>query len=443
MSAEPAAPWALGVVDAASAIASGKLRPQALVEALLARIDAIDPRIHAWVRVARADAAREAAILGAEAATGRLRGPLHGVPLAIKDIIYTAGLETNVGSTLLAGFVPQADAPCVDRLRAAGAIVLGKAAMTEFAAMDPAPTCNPWNLAHTPGGSSSGSAAAVAAFLAPAAIGTQTAGSIIRPAAYCGVVGLKPTYDAVDRAGVFPCAWSMDHVGPMARTVADAAALFRAMAGKPAAPAAAPRSPTGLAIGVPDRYFTERADADTRSAFEATIAGLAAAGARIVTVRLPAGFEAGVDAGVVTMYAEMAAAHRQRFAAQRERYGWKLRCLLDAGAAISAIDYLRAQQVRRIAAAELSALLEDADCLITPSTPACAPLGLGATGDWTHNLPFSSSGHPALTVPVALSTAGMPIGVQLAGRLHGEEHLFQCGALVERLAHFSHTAPCQ
>lgn len=432
--------WKLGVADAARAIARRALTPTALVEALLARSGSVDGEVKAWARLAPESALRDAAALEAEAAGGRLRGPLHGVPLAIKDIIYTAGLETNVGSKLLAGFIPAQDAPLIRRLRAAGAIVLGKAAMTEFAAMDPAPTRNPWNLAHTPGGSSSGSAAALAAFLAPGALGTQTAGSIIRPASYCGVVGLKPTYDAVDRAGVFPCAWSMDHVGPLARSVEDVALLYGVMA---AASGEVQVREETLCVGIADRYFVERVDADTRRAFEAAVDGLKAAGARIVPVKLPPSFEAGVDAAVLTMYSEMAAVHRQRFAAERERYGWKLACLLDAGGQVSAADYLRAQQVRRIARDDLSRLLSAVDCLLTPSTPAPAPKGLGATGDWTHNLPFSSSGHPALSVPVGLSGAGLPIGVQLAARHGGEALLFRCGSLLERLVHFSHNAKCR
>ena len=434
--------WALGVVQAARAIAARELAPAALVEALLARIARVDPGVQAWVRIASDSAHRDAALLGQEAAAGRLRGPLHGVPIGIKDIVHTAGIETNAGSPLLAGFIPAQDAPVVRNLRAAGAIVLGKTAMTEFASMDPAPTRNPWKLEHTPGGSSSGSAAAVAAFLAPGTIGTQTAGSILRPAAYCGVVGLKPTYEAVDRAGVFPCAWSMDHVGPFARSVEDAAVLFRAMAGMPPATVAQAPGTQDLRIGFAERYFDERVDADTRSAFEATVAALRHAGAQLVGVRLPQNFEAGVDAGIVTVYAEMAAVHRQSYAARRERYGWRIGCLLDAGGSVSAVDYLRAQQVRKMATAELSALLAGVDCLITPTTPAPAPRGLAATGDWTHNMPFSSSGHPALSVPVALSGSGLPIGVQLVARHCGEERLFRCGSLIENLVNFRHDRVC-
>ena len=430
--------WKLGVADAARAIARRELTPSALVEAVLTRIDRVDRDVTAWVRLARESALKQAATLTSEAAAGRLRGALHGVPLGIKDIIATANLEMNVGSPLLAGYIPKEDAPLVRRLRAAGAIVLGKTHMTEFAAMDPAPTRNPWNLAHTPGGSSSGSAAAVAAFLVPGSVGTQTAGSILRPAAYCGIVGLKPTYGAVDRTGVFPCAWSMDHVGPMARSVEDVALLFSVLAGTALEFSQEKR----LRIGIADRYFGDNADADTRRAFDSVVEQLERSHAQIVPLKLSKSFEAGVDAGIVTMYSEMAAAHRERYAAHRDRYGWKLSCLLDAGGKVSAADYLRAQQVRKVFKHELSVLFSEVDCMITPTTPAPAPKGLGATGDWTQNLPFSSSGHPALTLPVALSAGGMPIGVQLAARHGGEAQLIRCGSFVERLVNFKHEAPC-
>jgi Asp-tRNA(Asn)/Glu-tRNA(Gln) amidotransferase A subunit family amidase len=425
-------PWALSASAAASAIGVGRLDPVELVDALLDRIERLDPDLQAWARVVGVQAREDARRLGREARSGQIRGPLHGVPIALKDNLYTAGIETNVGSPMLAGFVPDADAALVRRLRESGAIVLGKTAMTVFAAMDPAPTRNPWNLEHTPGGSSSGSAAAVSAYLAPVAVGSQTAGSIIRPAAYCGVVGLKPTYGAVDRSGLFPCAWSMDHAGPLARTVADAALAFGVMAGVPSPAVAADLD--GIVVGVPDRYFAASSTADTTRALEQTLDWIRAAGGRVVEFPLPMGFEAGVDAGVITMYAEMAAVHRDRYRDERERFSWKLACLLDAGLAVSAADYLRAQQIRRIATAELSAALDSVDCLLTPSTPAPAPRGLGATGDWTFNLPFSATGHPALTVPVGLSAERLPLGAQLVARHHGEARLFRVGAAIEAAA---------
>jgi len=425
----------LGAVRAATAIRTGSLAPSDLIEALLDRIDRLEPDIRAWARVAAVTARVEAGIMSAEACNGRLRGPLHGVPLAIKDNVDTGGIETNAGSTLLAGRVPDQDAPLVRRLRDAGAIILGKTSLTVFAAMDPAPTRNPWNLAHTPGGSSSGSAAAVAAGLAPGAVGSQTAGSIIRPAAYCGVVGLKPTYGAVDRAGVFPCAWSMDHLGPIARGIDDVALLFRVMADRdPAAPLPSEQTPSsGLRAGVPDRYFGDNIDRDTARAFDTALDALSSAGVGIETVRLPSGFEAGLDAGIITMYAEMAAVHEGRYTTSPEGYPWRLSCLLDAGRRVTATQYLGAQRVRRLANGEISTTLAKVDCLITPSTPAPAPRGLENTGDWSFNIPFSSSGHPALSIPVGLSAAGLPIGVQLVSRRNAEEQLFTLGAILERL----------
>ena len=239
------------------------------------------------------------------------------MPIGIKDNFATQALETCANSKMLAGNVPSEDADAVQQLRSAGALVLGKTAMTVFAAMDPAPTRNPWNGDHTPGGSSSGSAAAVAARMCAAALGSQTAGSVLRPAAYCGLVGLKPTYGAVSRKGLIPCAWSMDHVGALARSVEDAEILLGALATR--APAANNVGDAAVTIGVPDRYFFDAMDADVGAAFEEAIALLSGAGARVVTVPLPRGFEALVEAGIVTMYAEMAAYHRERFARARGR----------------------------------------------------------------------------------------------------------------------------
>jgi Asp-tRNA(Asn)/Glu-tRNA(Gln) amidotransferase A subunit family amidase len=226
----------------------------------------------------------------------------------------------------------------------------------------------------------------------------------------------------------------MDHVGPLARSVDDAALLFRVLAG-PEAGRSSDSTPTkaeALRMGVPDRYFLDHADDETRRVFEAGLDALRARGVRVEPVTLPPGFEAGVDAGIVTMYAEMAAVHRERFARARERYPWRLACLLDAGERVTASQYLHAQRVRRHEAHALSALLEDFDCLVTPSTPRAAPSGLSNTGDWTCNLPFSSSGHPALSVPMGLSSTGLPMGMQFVGRYGGEERLFSCGRMLER-----------
>src|SRR5215831_13310071 len=215
------APHLLSCADAAERIRAGRLASRALVEACLRRIDALEPHLRAWVHVDRAGALEAAARLDAAAAAGRWHGPLHGVPVGLKDIFHVAGLTTTAGARGFADVLPREDAAAVARLRAAGAVVLGKLQTTEFAFVDPAPTLNPWDPARTPGGSSSGSAAAVAARMVPLALGSQTVGSTLRPAAFCGVVGLKPTYGRISRRGVVPAAWTLDHVGIFTRTVAD------------------------------------------------------------------------------------------------------------------------------------------------------------------------------------------------------------------------------
>jgi aspartyl-tRNA(Asn)/glutamyl-tRNA(Gln) amidotransferase subunit A len=363
---------------------------------------------------------------------------LHGIPLGIKDNLATAGLETCAGSAILAGNVPAQDADAVRQLRAAGALTLGKTALTVFAAMDPASTRNPWNGQHTPGGSSSGSAAAVAARMCPAALGTQTAGSVLRPAAYCGVVGLKPTYGSVSRKGLVPCAWTMDHIGPIARRIDDVEALFCALA--PAA-AASPRDDTPVVIGVPDRFFFDSLATDVGAAFEETIAAFGRAGARIVNTSLPAGFEALVEAGIVTMYAEMGAYHRDRFADRAADFPPRLSALVEVGLSIGAADYLRAQQIRRRETQALSRILQDITALVSPTTPTPAPAGLANTGDWRFNLPFSHSGHPAISLPCGVSRSGLPIGLQMAAAHFGEHRLFRAGRMLQEETDWHEKSP--
>ncbi len=445
--------WALTLTEAAAAIRARELSPVELTRALLERIERVDGRIHAWCRLLPERALDEARRLEAEAVAGRFRGPLHGVPVGIKDLFHTAGVETTAGSAILAGFVPARDATVVRKLREGGAIVLGKTHTTVFAAMDPAPTRNPWDPGHTPGGSSSGSAAAVAAGLCPAALGTQTAGSILRPAAYCGIVGLKPTYGRVSRTGVIPCAWSMDHVGPLVRTVADAALVLDVIAGAdPDDPTAAARPavagaaaleapPTDLVVGVPDRYFFEETAPEVRAAFDGALRLMDEAGVRVEQIRLPASFEAGVDAGIVVMYAEMAAYHRTWFSERRAEYPPRLAALVAAGLEVPAASYLRARQVRAIATRELSGTLPRTGVLATPTTPTPAPEGLAFTGHWRYNEPFSATGHPALSVPMGLAPSGLPVGLQLVARHWQEATLLQAGAAWERLRPAGPAAP--
>jgi aspartyl-tRNA(Asn)/glutamyl-tRNA(Gln) amidotransferase subunit A len=422
-------PFQWGVAEAAQKIRAKSISSREYVHALLGRIAQHEPALQAWAYVAAESAAAEAAIRDEETASGESHGPLHGVAIAIKDNLDVAGMATRAGSDLSNSAAATEDSEAVRSLRKAGAIVLGKSAMTPFAAMDPAPTRNPWNGRHTPGGSSSGSAALVAGQMCSAALGTQTAGSVLRPASYCGVVGLKPTYETIGRKGLVPCAWSMDHVGAIARDVEDVALLFGVFAGhrsmRAQAEIAAP------VIGIADRGF-DLDGSDNALVFKRAVDALAAAGAKVVPVRLPDGFEAICAAGIVTMYAEMGACHRDLFSRHAADYPPRLRVLVETGLSLSAADYINAQRVRRLATAELSVLLEGLTALVTPTTAGPAPADQGSTGDWRFNLPFSASGHPAITLPCGFSKDGMPLGLQAVAAHGHEDRLFAVGRLFQQ-----------
>ena len=433
-------PWELTLVEASEMIAKGTLSPIELTRSVLDRISTVEPRILAWARTLPQQALTEAERLDWLLRQGTNLGPLHGIPLGIKDIYYTSGVETAAGSKVLAGFIPTFDAGVVRRLQQAGAILLGKTATTEFAYADPAVTRNPWKSNHTPGGSSSGSAAGVAAGMCLGAFGTQTGGSIVRPAAFCGVVGLKPTYGCVSRHGIIPFAWSLDHPGPIAKTVPDAAFLLGAVAGPdPCDPSAAGQpvpsyvealqaSPRGLTAGIADRYFPEQSSPAVTTAFQESVRVLEKLGMRIREVKLPDCFEAGVAAGRVIMHAEGAAFHRDWYRTRAEEYGRKLSALIEAGLMIPAASYLRAQQVRSMAIGAMRSLLTDVDVLIAPSTPGPAPEGLASTGDSVFNSPASTFGFPALGVPMGFAPSGLPLGLQIMGRPFDECTVLRVGA---------------
>jgi aspartyl-tRNA(Asn)/glutamyl-tRNA(Gln) amidotransferase subunit A len=435
--------WELTVQEAAEAVASRQVSARELVEALLDRVHRCEPAVRAWARLCVDRALGEADRLDAALARGQRAGPLHGVPVGVKDIVYTEGVETSAGSRILQGFVPSYDATVVARLRAAGAVVLGKTVTTEFACWDPGPTRNPWKPDHTPGGSSSGSAAAVACGMVPAALGTQTIGSILRPAAYCGVVGLKPTYGRVSRHGIIPVSWTLDHPGPLARTVEDVALLLEVLAGPDGKDPACSGQPTerwtqacrlpvsGLRVGVPDRFFTERATPEVREAYGRALVALENSGAHVREVRLPWEFEAGLVAQRTILAAEAATFHRRWFEERPDDYGPKLRALLEEGTRIPATEYIRARQVRRACRRSMAALFEEVDVLATPTTPAPAPQGLQSTGDPAFNGPFSFVGFPSISVPVELSAEGLPLGIQLAARPFAESTLLRVAAALE------------
>lgn len=422
-------PFELDLPDAAAAISSGRLTPVDLLDSLLLCIDALEPSLHAWARIDRERARREALNCVAELRHGRLRGPLHGVPLGFKDIYYTAGLGMEAGSPLLAGFVPAVDANCVAVLRAAGAIVLGKTETTQFAMGDPAPTRNPYALDHTPGGSSSGSAAAVAARMTPGALGTQTAGSILRPAAFCGVVGFKPSAGRLSLRGIIPYAWSLDHPGPIARSVAGVRLLAAAL--DPALSAATMGTGGPPQLALLRGRFIDQAQPELIANLEAAAGRLVAAGANVRELRLPDDFDLAVDVHHVIMSSEAAALHAADHTAQPDAYRPKLRAALEVGALVPAAVYLQAQRLRARLRLQALQLFDDVDCLLMPSSTSAAPADLSTTGDPSFNAPWSLFGLPALALPSGLSAAGLPLSLQLIGAPNADAALLDAASWCE------------
>jgi aspartyl-tRNA(Asn)/glutamyl-tRNA(Gln) amidotransferase subunit A len=435
-------PWALAAADAARAIRDGRLTSVALVEACLERIAATEPGVQAWVVVDAAGARRAAARLDATRPRAGSPGPLHGVPVGVKDIFDVAGLPTRAGARVFAERHPDRDAAAVARLRAAGAVILGKLHTTEFAHLDPAPTRNPWDPGRTPGGSSSGSAAAVAARMVPAALGSQTVGSTVRPAAYCGVVGFKPGYGRISRRGMVPGAWSLDHVGLLTRTVGDAALLFSVLAprrrgGLPAAPGTGPRPPR---LALARQPLVEPAGAPDPWGHVERIAGaLAAGGATVEPVTLPSSLPALLAAVRVVVQAEVAAYHADLHRAQAGEYGPGIRAAVEAGACVPAALYLRAQRVRAWCRSQLVPLLEGFDALLVPAADGPAPWR-GTTGDPSFNAPWSGIGAPQVAVPTGRAADGLPLAVQLVGAPGAEDRLLDAARWVESAVGF-HALP--
>src|SRR5207244_2985306 len=363
-------PSSLGAREAAEAVRAGRVSPVELVEACLVRMRALDSELKAWAHVDGEGALAVARERESEAREGRLRGPLHGVPIGVKDIFDVAGMPTTGGAKSFAHTRPGADAASVARMRAAGAIVLGKTVTTEFAYRDPAPTRNPWNHGHTPGGSSAGSAAAVAARMVPLALGSQTVGSVLRPAAYCGVVGFKGTHGLVPVAGVIPLAWSLDHVGVLAPSVTDAALAMSVLAGRSVEPL--PVSTPRLALAP---ALLQRATPELAAHIESVADALSRAGATVSKVELPPSFGEIHDAGLAVLEVEAAAYHEPWFQTNADDYGPEIRSLVQAGLRRPSTDYVRANRARLAFRDDVMPLLAAHDALLLPTAPGPAPAG--------------------------------------------------------------------
>ncbi len=436
------------IFQAAPRVRSGDMHPRQLVEVCLDRIARYEDRVRAWVSVDEPAACKQADRLAAEIKSGDYRGPLHGMPIGIKDIVDVAGWPTRAGSPLREDHVAAGDATLVTRLREAGAIILGKTVTTEFACFDPSPTRNPWNTGHSPGGSSSGSAAAVAAGMCMAAIGSQTGGSITRPAAYCGVCGCKPSFGRVSRAGMVPVSFHLDHPGPLARSVQDLAIFLAAVAGAdPEDPFTSDKPVPDYSLGLDrpnpprlgyfDEFFLHEADAPVREATLEAFAKLRAAGAEVEEVPLPAGFADLLPLHRTIMAVEAAEYHRHDFPARRNDYGAKLAGLLDEGLATSAVDYARALKHKIQFSHAMRLALADVDALVTPGATSTAPATLDTTGDPKFNSPWSYTGLPTVSLPCRLAADGLPTALQLVGDSYEEAELFAAAAWCERTLDFN------
>ncbi len=447
--------WALDLVDAAGFVASGELAPSELVASALERLEAVEPLVHAFVSVDAEGALREA-----RGQDGRPGGPLRGIPVAVKDIFDLAGLPTGCGSAVFAGASPAGeDASAVARLRAAGAIVVGKTTTHELACgVYTPPTRNPWDFERSAGGSSGGSGAAVAAGAAIGAIGSDTGGSIRIPASHCGLVGVKPTYGRVSRAGALALSWSLDHVGPLARTVEDAALLLSVLAGPdPRDPTTLGRPPlpelllraddgvAGLSVGLLRGAPFAPLEPDVESALDSAVALLTAEGVEIAETALPE-LERSLPAEFAIVAAEAASYHETRVARSGDLIGEDVRGLLETGLLLPASVYLRAQRTRRVIQQAVAAAFaaQRLDALIAPTVPAAAQRRDqleyeldGAAEPVIEALvrttaPFNLAGLPAVAVPTGLGSSGFPGSVQVVARPFDEQTALRLARAIER-----------
>jgi amidase len=420
-------PRSLTVREAARQIAERRLTAEALTAAYLDRIAARETTVGAWEYLDRERALATARQRDAEPT----RGPLHGIPIAVKDLIDTVDMPTTYGSSIYRGHRPAADASCVALARAAGAVVLGKTVTTEFAAFTPGKTANPRHPAHTPGGSSSGSAAAVADGMTPLAFGTQTAGSIIRPAAYCGCIGYKPSFGLINRAGVKPLADSLDTIGVLAGTVEDAAFFAGVLSERQALrhlamPSQAPR------FGLYRTPMWEEAEPATAAALDGARAALERAGAAVAELALAPEHHGLAEVQNTIMEFEMVRALAYERTLHSAELSPRLAQLLDAGMTIGADEYDRALARAAEARAGLDAFFGVCDAVLVPAAPGEAPVGLGNTGDPIFNRMWTLLGVPCVTLPARWAENGLPTGVQLVGRWRDDARLTVCAVFLER-----------
>ena len=416
----------LSATAAARKLAAREITAVQLVSDCLERIAEREPVVHAWTHVDAEGALEHARALDAGTATGLL----HGLPIGVKDLLDTCDMPTSYGSPIYAGYRPIADASSVALARAAGAVVLGKTVTTEFATFHPGPTCNPRNPQHTPGGSSSGSAAAVADWMVPLAFGSQTAGSIIRPAAFCGVVGYKPTYGSINRVGAKMISDTLDTLGVLARTVADAGLFVAALSGRrelaiEEVTSDAPR------IGLCRTYEWNRAHTDTMAAVEEAGRRLSAAGASVRDLTLPDPFSGLAEAQTSIMVSEVAKCLSHEWLAHREDLSSDMVAMIEKGLAVTPARYDAAQSLARACRTLLPHVFSECEVLIAPSAIGEASSGIQATGDPLFNRIWTLLRTPCVHVPCASGSHGLPLGVTVVGPSHADRLTLSAASWVQ------------
>ena len=455
----------LSITRAAELLRGHDLSPVELTQACLNRIEEIDSKINSFITVTGELALEQAKVAEQELASGKNRGPLHGIPVALKDLYATKGVLTTAHSKVLQDWIPDQDATVTAMLREAGAVLVGKLAMHEFAFGAPVfdtpfpPARNPWNPAHVTGGSSTGSGAALAAGLCFGSLGSDSGGSVRNPASQCGIVGLKPTYGRVSRHGVVPLGWSVDHVGPMARSVEDTALLMQAIAGPDSKDPASANQPvpdfsaplnegvSGLRFGVPRDWLDEGdgTDPDVREAFESALEVLKDLGARIEDVD-SAPFIESRPANTMILTAEAYAVHEETLRTRPQDLSKNLRTRLREGAYISAADYIQAQRVRTVIGEQISQILTTYDAILSPTTPRTGEAFDDFGKEVRYAVPsFTNPGNltglPAISVPCGFSSLGLPIGLQIAGRAFDEATILRIAQAYEKVTTWHHQHP--
>ena len=449
----------LSIADLAHQIQRREVSPLEVTRAYLDRIQAIDGQLNSYISLTAERALEEAKAAEAAIQAGTYRGPLHGIPLAHKDIVVTKGIKTTCGSQVLKDALPDYDGAVIERLQAAGSVLLGKLNMNEFATIIPSPyfgpVNNPWNLEHSPGGSSSGSGAAVAAGLCAGSLGTDTGGSIRIPAAFCGTVGLKASHGRISLYGVTPLAWSLDHIGPLTRTVKDAALMLQALAGYDRRDFVSSQTPvvdytaklsgeiTGMRLGVPTRFFPDYTDPEVQSAFEQAVQVMTDLGAQIEDVELPELDRVWPDIAEVLLNAEANVWHEPYLQTQADDYGSKVRRFLERGKPTLATDYVKAQHAQGRFRQDMQARFGRLDAILTPGELIPAPRhdARSATINGREvklmsalisaTCPFNVTGQPALSVPCGFTRDGLPIALQIVGKAFDEAAVLQIGHAYE------------